>query len=148
MKNVLFENLGFYCCRYLELKSEQIFINFLKNLGISYNNTGYKYHCTSIFSDSFPDFTDVSGKRLLVNPTKFSIFGDYLVMEIKSEELHEEFKKWRELGCNYSFDSYKPHISVLKFPKENLTEKQLNKILNSKVKGKLYLTQEKSDLSV
>lgn len=144
--NVLFEN--FYCCRYLDESSKQVLSDFLKKIGIKSNNTGYEYHCTIMFSeDKFPSLTKINQEKVEVTPEGFDVFGDYLVIRVESDKLRQDFQKWIDLGCSYSYDDYKPHISVLKDCKNVLDKKQLDKILKLKFNGKLFLGQEFTDLS-
>lgn len=144
--NTLFEN--FYCCRYLDDDSKIVLKQFLERIGIIKNNTGFEYHCTIMFSkDKFPSFTRVNQEKVEISLGDFDLFGDYLVIRVESDELRKDFQKWIDLGCNYSYDDYKPHISILKDYKTVLTKKQLKEIMSSSFSGKLYLGQEFTDLS-
>ena len=144
--NLLFEN--FYCCRYLDDNSKIVLKQFLKKIGIIENNTGFEYHCTVMFSkEKFPSSTKINQEKAEILLKDFDLFGDYLVIKVESSKLKEDFQKWINLGCLYSYDDYKPHISILKDYKNILSKKQLEKVINLKFSGKLCLGQEFTDLS-
>jgi len=90
-------------------------------------------HCTLIFSErpALPHGVEVNLKsyNISVISTHFSIFGDSLVLELKSPELIERQEQLvKEYSFTSNFSEYKPHISIAYGVDANLPVHSLPKV--------------------
>ena len=117
-----------YCCSYLTNNSLSILENFLRQLNLS-KKSSYDFHVTIMFSKSLPRSIKRNTSNITIRCFHFQILKDNLVLSCYSPLLINRHNKWVDLGCEYTFDEYQPHITIIENCYKELTQKQIDDLL-------------------
>ena len=99
-------------------------------------------HCTIVYSTSALDeslvnyflSTDIVESEIV----GAEAYGNYFVLQLHSNALNNDHKKWIGLGAKHGYDSYNSHMSMIKLDRE-LTYKELEilKLYIDTIKGQV-----------
>ncbi len=139
---------GLYSSVKLDSDSKERLIKLCKAVG--FRLTG-EPHCTIMYSKDIAIPTEVANRfssdEYRAKAVKFTWWlghdkRGYIALKLASPSLMKEFRRLSEAGCDHSFPTYVPHITITTPYKFSSTERQRSALLYAN----LYLAKHPLDL--
>ena len=94
-------------------------IDHFKKQGLKNLSDPLSLHVTIIYSkkDINEQTIKLDNKQLsITSKCELDIFGEYFVMKINSKILQKRFEYFKDKGCSWDYDYYRPHITLSNTP--------------------------------